>query len=170
MFINDGKQGYLGRADKTINIFREQMNDKGKQLDSYHSDVVRIKEVSIKAIINQYDNVEIETHLQLKNIKSFYINIPIHRDDGIHCCSIMSDNFRISTLNHEIITIKVLLNNLSLMPGNYYMSITVLDEYKIGKLAFINQVNTFKIIGSEDIHGVYSPENEWRLIQTKKNL
>jgi lipopolysaccharide transport system ATP-binding protein len=163
LFINDGKQSYLGRVEETINNFREKMSSKEIQLDGYHSDFAKIKEVNIKKIVSQFDDVEIEIDLHLSDIEKFIINIQIHREDGTHCCAIMSDIFKVNALKIDKITARVILKEFSLMPGNYLVSVSVLDEYKIGKLAVINHGSAFSIIGPEDTQGIYSPNREWSI-------
>ncbi len=165
LFLEDGNQICIGSPEKTINYYRKTMSTDSKTGVGYNTGIIEIKNVRVNKVIKQYENAEIEIQLSLKEKTNLIANLAIHREDGTHCCGIMSEPYIVEEVQSDMFVVTITLKKLLLMPGSYNITVAFWDEYKIGLLAVINDVGKFVVTGTENTHGVYMPEHEWHIQQ-----
>jgi lipopolysaccharide transport system ATP-binding protein len=163
LFIEGGKQLYSGSTAKAINCYRREMAPSEKKVDSYNNGIIEFKNIEMNKAVNQFVNAIITLQLYIKEEVKFVANVAIYREDGTHCCGIMSESYEAE--ESKLIEVKLILNKLSLMPGGYYITVAFWDECKTGLLAVMNNVENFVVIGAEATQGVYMPEHTWEVIQ-----
>ena len=161
MFVEKGKVKYIGNTNEGIEQYRKASQSALLPIHHCLSENVTVYDVRATEIVNQFQKLAIDFKVSIELIEKIVINIQIHREDGLHCCAMMSKVMNIDKAND----ITCIVDNVTLMPGNYYLSISILDENKTGKLYYAENIKYFKVLGDEETAGVYSPNSNWFISQ-----
>lgn len=162
LFIENGRENYIGRSEKGIREFRKSiLHTNNEKFGNIKSDIIVLEEFRSDDIIEQFSDYLIEMKVRIKNKKKFMVNIGVYREDGVHCFGVISSLYDANYNKSEIFKIKLLFNNIELMPGSYYFNVNFLDEYKTGIYSIYQNVKKMMVVGNEETQGIYKPEYKW---------
>ena len=161
MLLHKGENTFFGEPAEAISKYRKIMSDDKIDEDIYESEYVQIKDVENKKIIKQNEDFIINIKLNIKEVKNIVVNIAVHREDGVHCFGLISDTKKI--VKEGGVNILLELKKISLMPGNYNVTVVILQDDKLGLLARRTVTGCFTVIGQEDTLGVYLPDHDWHV-------
>jgi homopolymeric O-antigen transport system ATP-binding protein len=164
LYLSNRRSALLSHPEEAIQKFREDalsMPSDGAQQSHESVEIADVQLDRPSAVYRQFEDITVSIHVDIKmaGITPVF-NIAVHRSDGVHCFGILSEPVKngVRPGRHEVI-LKLL--RVSLMPGQHYISVFVLDEKQTGLLAFHEQSVSFVVVGDERTRGVYMPEYRW---------
>jgi len=163
LLLSSGIVKTFGPPAKTISSYRMQQSSNEKNKTKHFEDNVTVKYLFNKKVIQQFEELEVDICLiSIDNIE-VVINIIIHRSDGTHCCSILSDSIKLN--KNSIHNCRLTLTRITLMPGNYKLSIIILSNDKIRKLTYFENISGLCVIGDESTEGIFKPTYIWSSVE-----
>lgn len=166
IYIESGHTVFLGSPPIAINRLREDCHNHAVTASSCESDALRISKIELRDAtkLRQHDPLTLDIHLDVKALSlTIRVNVAIFRNDGTHCCGLMSEPLAELGCRQGANTISLHFPRLALMPGSYNFSIYVWDTDMTALLAAKEQTASFFIVGSELTYGVFMPEHHWKL-------
>lgn len=167
IYLRKGINFFFGLTDNTISRFRRDTHTINTSQNVYNSDNVIIVSITSERqndIFKQHEDIRIKIQININSVNLRpIINIAIHRNDGIHCCGLLSPNDILPYPSLGEYLVCFTMHHASLMPGQYYISVYILDHDKTALLAFQENALLLTILGIEDTYGIFYPQHYWSI-------
>jgi len=108
----------------------------------------------------------LELHLTLDRQTEFkkvpvQIGLSIRNEDGL---SVLGPNNKEAAKTHKADKINYVLQNISLKPGKYTITIVVYDADGIDRLDYLEEWLEFTVRSDEEVIGLYKPHDQWEVV------
>lgn len=182
LVLNKGNQLFIGSPREAAKIYASlNVDTKEKQEAAPASDSKKVRsgtnQVTVVSaqlsdgknktnIFNMGGRIELhlalERHLNYKELP-VQIGLSIRNEDGL---SVLGPNNKEAAKTHKADKINYAIENVSLKPGKYTITIVVYDADGIDRLDYLEEWVEFTVRSDEEVVGLYKPQDKWEVVES----